>query len=215
MVLAKERAVSGTICRQPAPGAMRMPPRRQDIASRRSPSRLRTNLSPASPRATTPGSSREVPTSPGGQKQRLCIRPRTCYADPRYCDLEPTPQRRRHQDAMPRIRAGWPPTCPRPPRSIIAQRILSVQDRRPHHRHGRRTHRADRHAEELLETSDIYRETYASAKQDERKRRKKSRRRPLEAVAEMSSRTRPVAGQAPSRQGNTSQTSTRREAQAT
>ena len=123
----------------------------------------------------------------GGQKQRLCIA-RALLRRPKILILDDsTSAVDTKTDA--KIRAGLATYLPQTTKIIIAQRISSVQDAdRIIVMEGGRISQIGTH-EELLETSDIYRETYTSQnKMSEEAQR--SRRPPLKPLPRWP-RTRP------------------------
>lgn len=137
----------------------------------------------------------------GGQKQRLCIA-RALLRRPKILILDDsTSAVDTKTDA--KIRAGLATYLPQTTKIIIAQRISSVQDAdRIIVMEGGRIAQIGTH-EELLETSDIYRETYTSQNKMSEEAQKVEEAA-AEAVAEMAQDA-PVAGQAPVDKATTSQ----------
>lgn len=137
----------------------------------------------------------------GGQKQRLCIA-RALLRRPKILILDDsTSAVDTKTDA--KIRAGLATYLPQTTKIIIAQRISSVQDAdRIIVMEGGRIARIGTH-EELLETSDIYRETYTSQNKMSEEAQEVEEAA-AEAVAEMAQDA-PVAGQAPVDKATTSQ----------
>lgn len=129
----------------------------------------------------------------GGQKQRLCIA-RALLRRPKILILDDsTSAVDTKTDA--KIRAGLATYLPQTTKIIIAQRISSVQDAdRIIVMEGGRIAQIGTH-EELLETSDIYRETYTSQNKMSEEAQEVEEAA-AEAVAEMAQDA-PVAGQAP------------------
>ena len=137
----------------------------------------------------------------GGQKQRLCIA-RALLRRPKILILDDsTSAVDTKTDA--KIRAGLATYLPQTTKIIIAQRISSVQDAdRIIVMEGGRIAQIGTH-EELLETSDIYRETYTSQNKMSEEAQEVEEA-VAEAVAEMAQDA-PVAGQAPVDKATTSQ----------
>ena len=137
----------------------------------------------------------------GGQKQRLCIA-RALLRRPKILILDDsTSAVDTKTDA--KIRAGLATYLPQTTKIIIAQRISSVQDAdRIIVMEGGRIAQIGTH-EELLETSDIYRETYTSQNKMSEEAQEVEEAA-AEAVAEMAQDA-PVAGQAPVDKATTSQ----------
>ena len=137
----------------------------------------------------------------GGQKQRLCIA-RALLRRPKILILDDsTSAVDTKTDA--KIRAGLATYLPQTTKIIIAQRISSVQDAdRIIVMEGGRISQIGTH-EELLETSDIYRETYTSQNKMSEEAQE-IEEAAAEAVAEMAQDA-PVAGQAPVDKATTSQ----------
>ena len=137
----------------------------------------------------------------GGQKQRLCIA-RALLRRPMILILDDsTSAVDTKTDA--KIRAGLATYLPQTTKIIIAQRISSVQDAdRIIVMEGGRIAQIGTH-EELLETSDIYRETYTSQNKMSEEAQEVEEAA-AEAVAEMAQDA-PVAGQAPVDKATTSQ----------
>lgn len=137
----------------------------------------------------------------GGQKQRLCIA-RALLRRPKILILDDsTSAVDTKTDA--KIRAGLATYLPQTTKIIIAQRISSVQDAdRIIVMEGGRIAQIGTH-EELLETSDIYRETYTSQNKMSEEAQE-IEEAAAEAVAEMAQDA-PVAGQAPVDKATTSQ----------
>ena len=137
----------------------------------------------------------------GGQKQRLCIA-RALLRRPKILILDDsTSAVDTKTDA--KIRAGLATYLPQTTKIIIAQRISSVQDAdRIIVMEGGRIAQIGTH-EELLETSDIYRETYTSQNKMSEEAQE-IEEAAAEAVAEMAQDA-PVAGQAPVDRATTSQ----------
>ena len=137
----------------------------------------------------------------GGQKQRLCIA-RALLRRPKILILDDsTSAVDTKTDA--KIRAGLATYLPQTTKIIIAQRISSVQDAdRIIVMEGGRIAQIGTH-EELLETSDIYRETYTSQNKMSEEAQEVEVAA-AEAVAEMAQDA-PVAGQAPVDKATTSQ----------
>ena len=137
----------------------------------------------------------------GGQKQRLCIA-RALLRRPKILILDDsTSAVDTKTDA--KIRAGLATYLPQTTKIIIAQRISSVQDAdRIIVMEGGRIAQIGTH-EELLETSDIYRETYTSQNKMSEEAQE-IEEEAAEAVAEMAQDA-PVAGQAPVDKATTSQ----------
>jgi ATP-binding cassette subfamily B multidrug efflux pump len=137
----------------------------------------------------------------GGQKQRLCIA-RALLRRPKILILDgSTSAVDTKTDA--KIRAGLATYLPQTTKIIIAQRISSVQDAdRIIVMEGGRIAQIGTH-EELLETSDIYRETYTSQNKMSEEAQEVEEAA-AEAVAEMAQDA-PVAGQAPVDKATTSQ----------
>ena len=129
----------------------------------------------------------------GGQKQRLCIA-RALLRRPKILILDDsTSAVDTKTDA--KIRAGLATYLPQTTKIIIAQRISSVQDAdRIIVMEGGHIAQIGTH-EELLETSDIYRETYTSQNKMSEEAQE-IEEAAAEAVAEMAQDA-PVAGQAP------------------
>ena len=75
-----------------------------------------TSSSMASPRATTPTSSRAAPTFPAGRSSASASPARSC-ATPKVLDPGRLHQRRRHHDRCARFARAWRRTFPRPRRS--------------------------------------------------------------------------------------------------
>lgn len=137
----------------------------------------------------------------GGQKQRLCIA-RALLRRPKILILDDsTSAVDTKTDA--KIRAGLATYLPQTTKIIIAQRISSVQDAdRIIVMEGGRIAQIGTH-EELLETSDIYRETYTSQNKMSEEAQEVEEAA-AKAVAEMAQDA-PVAGQAPVDKATTSQ----------
>lgn len=137
----------------------------------------------------------------GGQKQRLCIA-RALLRRPKILILDDsTSAVDTKTDA--KIRAGLATYLPQTTKIIIAQRISSVQDAdRIIVMEGGRIAQIGTH-EELLETSDIYRETYTSQNKMSEEAQEVEEAA-AEAVAEMT-QSALVAGQAPVDKATTSQ----------
>lgn len=137
----------------------------------------------------------------GGQKQRLCIA-RALLRRPKILILDDsTSAVDTKTDA--KIRAGLATYLPQTTKIIIAQRISSVQDAdRIIVMEGGRIAQIGTH-EELLETSNIYRETYTSQNKMSEEAQEVEEAA-AEAVAEMAQDA-PVAGQAPVDKATTSQ----------
>lgn len=137
----------------------------------------------------------------GGQKQRLCIA-RALLRRPKILILDDsTSAVDTKTDA--KIRAGLATYLPQTTKIIIAQRISSVQDAdRIIVMEGGHIAQIGTH-EELLETSDIYRETYTSQNKMSEEAQEVEEAA-AEAVAEMAQDA-PVAGQAPVDKATTSQ----------
>lgn len=137
----------------------------------------------------------------GGQKQRLCIA-RALLRRPKILILDDsTSAVDTKTDA--KIRAGLATYLPQTTKIIIAQRISSVQDAdRIIVMEGGRISQIGTH-EELLETSDIYRETYTSQNKMSEEAQEVEEAA-AEAVAEMAQDA-PAAGQAPVDKATTSQ----------
>ena len=137
----------------------------------------------------------------GGQKQRLCIA-RALLRRPKILILDDsTSAVDTKTDA--KIRAGLATYLPQTTKIIIAQRISSVQDAdRIIVMEGGRISQIGTH-EELLETSDIYRETYTSQNKMSEEAQEVEEAA-AEAVAEMT-QSALVAGQAPVDKATTSQ----------
>ncbi len=137
----------------------------------------------------------------GGQKQRLCIA-RALLRRPKILILDDsTSAVDTKTDA--KIRAGLATYLPQTTKIIIAQRISSVQDAdRIIVMEGGRIAQIGTH-EELLKTSDIYRETYTSQNKMSEEAQEVEEAA-AEAVAEMAQDA-PVAGQAPVDKATTSQ----------
>jgi len=137
----------------------------------------------------------------GGQKQRLCIA-RALLRRPKILILDDsTSAVDTKTDA--KIRAGLATYLPQTTKIIIAQRISSVQDAdRIIVMEGGRIAQIGTH-EELLETSNIYRETYTSQNKMSEEAQE-IEEAAAEAVAEMAQDA-PVAGQAPVDKATTSQ----------
>lgn len=137
----------------------------------------------------------------GGQKQRLCIA-RALLRRPKILILDDsTSAVDTKTDA--KIRAGLATYLPQTTKIIIAQRISSVQDAdRIIVMEGGRIAQIGTH-EELLETSDIYRETYTSQNKMSEEAQEVEEAA-AEAVAEMT-QSALVAGQAPADKATTSQ----------
>ena len=137
----------------------------------------------------------------GGQKQRLCIA-RALLRRPKILILDDsTSAVDTKTDA--KIRAGLATYLPQTTKIIIAQRISSVQDAdRIIVMEGGHIAQIGTH-EELLETSDIYRETYTSQNKMSEEAQE-IEEAAAEAVAEMAQDA-PVAGQAPVDRATTSQ----------
>ena len=137
----------------------------------------------------------------GGQKQRLCIA-RALLRRPKILILDDsTSAVDTKTDA--KIRAGLATYLPQTTKIIIAQRISSVQDAdRIIVMEGGHIAQIGTH-EELLETSDIYRETYTSQNKMSEEAQEVEEAA-AEAVAEMT-QSALVAGQAPVDKATTSQ----------